>query len=61
LVKRQAIDPALLPVIDDILPAANEAIHGGQVSLETASAILRLGRQLIQLLRNQGKRESAPI
>lgn len=56
LVKRQALDPTLLPVINDILPAANEAIHGGQVSHQTASAILRLGRQLISLLRQQDRR-----
>jgi hypothetical protein len=56
LVKRKALDPTLLPVINDILPAANKVIHGGQVSHQTASAILRLGRQLIKLLRQQDRR-----
>lgn len=59
LVRHKALDPGLLPVIEDILPAANEAVHGGQVSHETAAAMLRLGRQLIHLLRRServGKR-----
>jgi hypothetical protein len=50
LAKRQLIDPGVLGVIDDILPAANQAIHGKEVSTDTAAAIVRLGRQLISLL-----------
>jgi hypothetical protein len=50
LAKREVLDPGLLGVLDDILPAANQAIHGQEVSTDTAAAIIRLGRQLVTLL-----------
>lgn len=51
LAKRHLLDNDLIGVINNILPAANQAIHGGEVPTETAAAIVRQGKQLIVLLR----------
>jgi hypothetical protein len=51
LTKRDKLDPAVNRVLDEILPAVNDAIHGREVSTDTASTILRVGRQLVGVLR----------
>lgn len=56
LKRRGVLDPAILSVIEDILPAANQAIHGERISTSTATVILRLGKQLIGLLQSLAKK-----
>lgn len=59
--RQEILDQSLVSVLDDILPAANQAIHGKEVSTETAATILRLGKKLLGLLRiGSERRERAP-
>lgn len=58
LVKRQALDPGAVTVLNDILSVANQAVHGKEVSTDTAAAIIRLGEQLTSLLRITAERRS---
>jgi hypothetical protein len=51
LAQRKNIPSGYLSILEDILPTLNKAIHGGQVSTETAASILRAGRDLLLLLR----------
>jgi hypothetical protein len=56
LAKRQVLDPGAVAVLDDILSVANQAVHGKEVSTDTAAAVIRLGEQLIGILRVTAKR-----
>jgi hypothetical protein len=51
LTRRGQIDRLILTILGDILPAANQAVHGAPVSDETAAAVIRSGSQLIAFLR----------
>ena len=59
LAKRGFLDREVLDVLDDILPAANQAIHGQEVSTDTAASIIRLGRQLVAVLQATSRQRSA--
>ena len=48
--RSEIIDNATLAAIKDILPVVNQAIHGGEVSTETAASVLNVGRKLITAL-----------
>jgi len=61
LAKSKALEPEVLTVLDDILPIANQAIHGKEVSINTANAIVQLGRQLVAMLRATLKNEGPYI
>jgi hypothetical protein len=50
LTRRRVLDEGTRSVLDDILPAMNQAIHGGEVSTESAALIVRLGNQVLLLL-----------
>jgi hypothetical protein len=55
LVERQVLAPGAVVVLDNILSVANQAVHGKEVSTDTAAAIIRLGVQLIGILRITAK------
>ena len=52
LTKRGLLGPAVASAINDVLPACNEAIHGGQVTLQVARSVLGVGKDLVTLLRS---------
>lgn len=57
------LDPKLAAAVRDILPACNEAIHGGMIDEQTARAILEIGEDVVALLAAvhvEGAVEAAP-
>ena len=52
LTKRGLLGSAVASAIKDVLPACNEAIHGGQVTLQVARSVLSVGKDLVTLLRS---------
>lgn len=51
LAHREDIPVRYLSVLEDILPTLNRAVHGGDVSTDTAASILRAGRDLLLMLK----------
>ncbi|MES3098944.1 hypothetical protein [Sphingomonas faeni] len=64
LARAEVIPPALHSAIRDILPAANDAVHGYDVPIEQAALIVRLGDDVVRVLRSiqtpDGVRAGAP-
>lgn len=52
LVQADVIPARLHSAIRDILPAANSAVHGFEVPLEQAALIVRLGDDVVRVLRS---------
>ena len=52
LARAEIIPAALNSAIRDILPAANNAVHGHDVPIEQAAAIVRLGDDVVRVLRS---------
>lgn len=50
LTKREILSPSIVSILRDILPVMNQSIHGKDVSIETASTIVRLGKKLLTIL-----------
>ena len=51
LAHRKDLPVRYIAVLDDILPTLNTAVHGGQVSTDTAASILRAGRDLLLMIK----------
>lgn len=52
LVKTGVLSDNLLPVLREVVGIANQAIHGTQVPGDEATAVVRIGQQLLDQLRN---------
>src|SRR6185295_10097977 len=59
LAQREEIPIRYLSVLEDILPTLNKAVHGGEVSTDTAASILRAGRDLLLMLKAQRRARRA--
>lgn len=51
LQKEEVLDPLLIATIKNILPVCNDAIHGAEVTLQLARAVLNVGASLVAVLR----------
>jgi hypothetical protein len=51
LAARRILGTEIIAVINDVLPVCNSAIHGGEISLDTASGVLSVGEDLLRILR----------
>jgi hypothetical protein len=49
--QRGVLDNRVVAAIRDVLPVCNMAIHGGEVTPEIANSVLRLGEDLVRVLR----------
>jgi hypothetical protein len=52
LASKKVLPPELLNVLQQIIPIANEAVHGGEISDQEAASVVRAGGQLLEALRS---------
>ena len=53
----EVVEPDLIAAIDDVLPVLNQAVHGGDVSHETAASVLKVGEQILTYLRHKSQKK----
>lgn len=51
LFKEKLLAPQAISALKDILPAMNDAVHGGQIEQSVASTVLAVGADVLALLR----------
>jgi hypothetical protein len=59
LEKQELIKPPVASAIRDILPAANRAIHGEHVDVQTAVGLADLAQDVIHILMSRNRVPSA--
>jgi len=52
LLQREVIPPELASAMRDIIPAANNAVHGNDIPTEQAYSLVELGDEVLSLLQN---------
>jgi hypothetical protein len=60
LVDREVLERKVAATINDVIPACNLAIHGGQITPETAEGVLSIGQDLLDILRTIESGTEAP-
>ncbi|MFW8696121.1 hypothetical protein, partial [Mesorhizobium japonicum] len=55
LTERRLLPETIEPVVRDILPLCNEAIHGGDVSTSSSQSVLAVGEELLAILQTLPK------
>ncbi len=53
LEEERLLDPEIVTALKDVLPACNQAVHGAEVTSETAQAVLSIGEQILRILRSK--------